>query len=84
MSIGLRSGTSVSSISFRSVVWTPRPLTSRPAILMEAAILSITVRLLYEIADQIFYITADITGLAELCSIRFDERHTDQIGDVFD
>jgi len=42
MSLGARTGTSVSSISLRRLVCTPRPLTSRPDAVFAPAILSIS------------------------------------------
>jgi hypothetical protein len=38
----------------------------------------------HQLAHQIFDVTADVTGLAELCRVRFHKRHLDQVGDVFD
>ena len=39
---------------------------------------------MHQFAHQIFHITADVTGLAELGRIRLDERNPDQVGNVFD
>ena len=39
---------------------------------------------MHQFAHQVFDITADVTGLAELCRVRFHKRHLDQIGNMFD
>ena len=44
----------------------------------------VAVGFVHEFAHQIFHVAADVTGLAELGRVRFDEWHLDQIGDVFD
>src|SRR6202040_3466999 len=42
----------------------------------------VTVGFVHQLAYQIFHVTTDITGLAKLGRVRFDERHFDQISDV--
>ena len=94
----LRNGTSVSSINFNSLVCTPRPLTSRPVMLpadsnlvdlidvndAELREVHVAVGLLHQFAHQVFDVAADVSCLAELRRVRFDEGHLDQISDVLD
>ena len=44
----------------------------------------IAVGLLHQLAHEIIDIAADIAGLAEFRGVGFDERHANQIGDMFD
>ena len=44
----------------------------------------IAVGFLHELPHEIFHVAADVAGLAKFRRVRFDERHLDQIRDVFD
>ena len=45
---------------------------------------NVAVRFLHQLAHEIFDVAADVTGLAKFRRVRFDERHFDQLRDVFD
>jgi hypothetical protein len=44
----------------------------------------VAIGLVDEVAHEILDVAAHVTGLAELRRVRLDERHADQIRDVFD
>ena len=44
----------------------------------------VAIRLVHQFPNQIFHITANVTGLTELRRVGFNQRQFDQIGDVLD
>ena len=44
----------------------------------------VAIGLLHQLAHEIFHVAADVAGLAEFGRVRLDERHLDQLRDVFD
>ena len=97
MSVGLKRFTSVSSMSLRRLIWTPRPETSRPPapglagdlvdfVDEDDAVfreLDVAVGGFDEVAHEIFDVGADVAGLGEFGGVCFYEGHADEARGVF-
>ena len=96
MSVGLKRLTSVSSMSLRRLICTPRPETSLPVALAlgrdfvdlvdvddaKLGRLGVVPGDAVEVAHEVFHVRADVARLGEFGRVGLGEGHPDEFGDV--